>query len=166
MTFKKEDSSIIMIGERKNELGGSIFYSLYNELGKNLPKPNLLEVKNQIYSLTDCIDKNLILSCHDISEGGVAATLAEMTFENSIGLNVHLSSDLSDYEMLFSETGGFILEAKSNRVDLIKSIFKKNDIKAYVIGKTGGDRIQINDVIDVLVNKAKKYWENGLREKL
>ena len=67
MSFKKENSSIIMIGKRKNELGGSIYYSLQNELGKNLPKPNLIEVKNQIYSVTDCIEKNIVVACHDIS---------------------------------------------------------------------------------------------------
>ena len=36
MSFKEEGSSIIMIGQRKDELGGSIFYSLYDEVGKKL----------------------------------------------------------------------------------------------------------------------------------
>jgi phosphoribosylformylglycinamidine synthase len=39
--FQNTDSAILMIGERKNELGGSVYYSLYNELGANVPKPNL-----------------------------------------------------------------------------------------------------------------------------
>ena len=68
MSFKKENSPIILIGKRKNELGGSIFYDLHNELGKNVPTPDLEEVKNQIYAITDCIEKSLVYACHDIYE--------------------------------------------------------------------------------------------------
>ena len=67
MHFQKAGSAILMIGERKNELGGSVYYSLYNELGSNLPRPDLIEIKNQIFAITDCIDEKLFLSCHDIA---------------------------------------------------------------------------------------------------
>ena len=83
MHFKKNNSLIYLIGDRNDELGGSVYYSLYNELGANIPKPNFDEVRNQIYALTDCIDLQLILSCHDISDGGVACAIAEMSFGNS-----------------------------------------------------------------------------------
>jgi len=58
--FQNNDSVILLIGERKNELGGSVYYSLKNELGANVPKPNFEEVKNQIFALTDCIDDGLV----------------------------------------------------------------------------------------------------------
>ena len=166
MSFKEEGSSIIMIGQRKDELGGSIFYSLYDEVGKNLPKPDLSEARNQIYAITDCIDQELVLACHDISEGGVATALAEMTFGNAIGLTVLIESNLSNDKILFSETGGFVLEAKNSQLELIRSIFENHNLNLYVIGQTGGKRIKINKVIDILVNEAKQCWEDSLREKL
>ena len=166
MSFKKEGSALIMIGKRKNELGGSIYYSLHNELGRNVPKPNLVEVKNQIYSLTDCIEQDLIIACHDISEGGIAAALSEMTFEYSIGCDVKIDSELSIEKTLFSETGGFVLEADNNQVESIRSVFRKRNLDIYVIGKTGGNRIQIHDTINILIEEAKTCWENGLKEKL
>ena len=166
MSFKKEGSALIMIGKRKNELGGSIYYSLHNELGRNVPKPNLVEAKNQIYSLTDCIEQDLIIACHDISEGGIAAALSEMTFEYSIGCDVRIDSELSIEKTLFSETGGFVLEADNNQVESIRSIFRKRNLDIYVIGKTGGNRIEIYDTVNILVEEAKTCWENGLKEKL
>ncbi len=166
MSFKKENSSIIMIGKRKNELGGSIYYSLQNELGKNLPKPNLIEVKNQIYSVTDCIEKNIVVACHDISEGGIASALSEMTFENSIGCNVKIDNELLIEKTLFAETGGFILEVDNNQVESVRSVFKQNNLDIYVIGNTKGNKIKINGAINILVSEAKKCWENGLKEKL
>jgi len=164
--FQKLDSVVLMIGERKNELGGSVYYSLYDEMGANVPKPNLEEVKNQIFALTDCIDDGLVLSCHDISDGGVASTLAEMTFGNDIGCDINIDSNLLNEKLLWSETGGFILEISLENVDGIKIIFSHVELDVYEIGKTIGNLIQINNVVGLTVNKAKEAWTNGLREKL
>jgi len=164
--FQKLDSVVLMIGERKNELGGSVYYSLYDEMGANVPKPNLEEVKNQIFALTDCIDDGLVLSCHDISDGGVASTLAEMTFGNDIGCDINIDSNLLNEKLLWSETGGFILEISLENIDGIKTIFSHVELDVYEIGKTIGNLIQINNVVGLTVNKAKEAWTNGLREKL
>ena len=164
--FQKLDSVVLMIGERKNELGGSVYYSLYDEMGANVPKPNLEEVKNQIFALTDCIDGGLVLSCHDITDGGVASTLAEMTFGNDIGCDINIDSNLLNEKLLWSETGGFILEISLENVDGIKTIFSHVELDVYEIGKTIGNLIQINNVVGLTVNKAKEAWTNGLREKI
>ena len=164
--FQKLDSVVLMIGERKNELGGSVYYSLYDEMGANVPKPNLEEVKNQIFALTDCIDGGLVLSCHDIADGGVASTLAEMTFGNDIGCDINIDSNLLNEKLLWSETGGFILEISLENVDGIKIIFSHVELDVYEIGKTIGNLIQINNVVGLTVNKAKEAWTNGLREKI
>ena len=164
--FQNNDSVILLVGERKNELGGSVYYSLKNELGANVPKPNFEEVKNQIFALTDCIDGGLVLSCHDISDGGIASALAEMTFRNNIGCNVNIESGLSPDKILFSETGGFILETLPKNIDVIKSVFSNYGLDVFEIGSTGGQSIEINNITDIYVSETKKAWTNGLREKL
>ena len=89
-----------------------------------------------------------------------------MTFEYSIGCDVKIDSELSIEKTLFSETGGFVLEADNNQVESIRSVFRKRNLDIYVIGKTGGNRIEIHDTINILVEEAKTCWENGLKEKL
>ncbi len=164
--FQKSDSAILMIGERKDELGGSVYYSLFNELGANIPKPNFEEVKNQIFALTDCIDDGLVLSCHDIADGGIASAIAEMTFGNAIGCQVKIESDLNTAKCLFSETGGFVLEVSSGNLHEIKSVFLKHGLDIFEVGKTGGSHIKINNALNLSMNKVNKAWKNGLREKL
>ena len=166
MHFQTSDSSLIMAGERRDELGGSVFYSLHDELGANVPQPNLEEVKNQIFALTDCINEDLVLSCHDIADGGVASTLAEMTFGNGIGCDITINSDLPTYKILFSETGGFVLEVSPENADAVLSNFSKYESNVFQIGTTGSNTIQINRVVDIVVSDAKETWANGLREKL
>ena len=164
--FQKSNSILVLIGERKNELGGSVYYSLHNELGANIPKPNFEEVKNQIFALTDCIDDGLVLSCHDIADGGIASAIAEMTFRNNIGCLVKYLSNLSMEKFLFSETGGFVVETSAEMLSVLKSKFSNYGLNVLEIGLTGGSRIKINNALNLPVNKANKAWTNGLREKL
>ena len=164
--FQNSDSVILMVGDRKDELGGSVYYSLFNELGSNLPKPDLEEVKHQIFALTDCIDDGLVLSCHDIADGGVASAISEMTFGNSIGCNVKIESDLSPDKILFSETGGFILEILPKNINALKSVFSNYGLDVFEIGSTGGRSIEINGIANISVNEAKDMWTNGLRKLL
>ena len=166
MHFQTFDSILIMAGKRRDELGGSVFYSLHDELGANVPQPNLEEVKNQIFALTDCINEDLVLSCHDIADGGVASTLAEMTFGNGIGCDITIDSDLPTDKILFSETGGFVLEISPENADAVLSNFSKYESNVFQIGTTGSNTIQINRVVDIVVSDAKETWANGLREKL
>ncbi len=166
MCFQKTDSIILMIGERKNELGGSIYYSLYNEIGANIPKPSLEQTKNEIFGVTDLADKRLTRSCHDISDGGLVAAIAEMTFKNNIGCSVSIKSSMSPEKVFFSETGGFILEISPNNIKDVKSKLETSGVNAFEIGTTGGENISINQLINLPVSIAKNAWENGLRNKI
>ena len=167
MHFQKSDSILLMVGQRKDELGGSVYYSLYNELGTNLPKPDLKEAKNQIFALNNCIEKRLILSCHDIADGGVASAVAEMTFGNEIGCDVKIIDDLRTDTILFSETGGFILELSMNNMEAVQSIFSHHGIELIKVGSTNDSRAMVfNSVVKLSVKHAKDAWTNGLREKL
>ena len=167
MHFQKSDSIILMVGERKDELGGSVYYSLYNELGINLPMPDLKEVKNQIFALNNCIEKQLVLSCHDIADGGIASAVAEMTFGNEIGCDIKIINDLRTDKILFSETGGFVLELSINNIEAAQSIFSNYGIELIKIGSTNNSGLMVfNNVIKLSVKKVKDAWTNGLREKL
>ena len=167
MGFKNTDSVLIMIGDRKNELGGSVYYSLFDEIGANIPKPNMAELQNQINVIYGLINKNLILACHDISEGGIAVAISEMSFANGVGGSINIESNLNNDVVLFSESGGFVIEIEKNNRDTICSIMDDGGVAWSDIGRTNDSGIlHMNNVIELTINKAKFSWENGLRDKL
>ena len=166
MHFQSSGSDLLMVGERKDELGGSIYYQTHGVLGKNVPKPDLKESRGQIYAVTDCADKKLILSCHDISDGGIATSIAEMSFSNNIGCSAKITGQIESQKVLFSETGGFVMEVAKQNTKIVEDVFSQHGLPTFIIGETGGDKIQINNEINILVAEAKSKWENGLREKL
>ena len=125
------------------------------------------EVKDQIYAITDCIDDKLIESCHDISDGGIAVALCEMTFENNIGCSITIPGTLSVEKLLFSETGGFIIEVEDSKTENVNEIFNNHNINLELIGETCKDqRLVVNDAINMEVEEIKSLWTNGLRKKI
>lgn len=165
--LKKSDSFLMMLGERKDECGGSVYYQLHDELGSQLPKSDLTLFDREIKTLHEAIQNNLVLSAHDISDGGIAVALAEMSFKQQIGLKVDVPGDLSVEKKLFSESGGFVLEVAREHIKTFKQLFADKQVPVFEIGATTSSaRLQMNDVIDLQVVEAKMAWENGLRERL
>ena len=165
--FKALGSDILMIGERKDECGGSIFYSLYQELGANLPKADLGMLMRVATLLSTSAENGLILACHDISEGGAAVAIAEMAVMSGIGCSVAIPGELPIEKLLFSESFGFIVETSTLNTKTLADLCTTQQIPYHRIGKTVGDSIEFNNgYISISVEEAAKYWENGLRERI
>ncbi len=165
--FKKENSSIILIGETKNELGGS-------EFGKKLGiKGAVPEVDGELSyktlkKLTTGNRDKLFLSIHDLSEGGLAVALSEMTFSNKIGCEIDLSSIKTDLRydiLLFSESNSrFLVEVEEKNLKAVEKLLK--DIPHYKIGKTKGTSLVVKNknktLINAKVDEILKKWEGAV----
>ena len=117
--------------------------------------------------MIDLIDAELVSASHDISDGGIAVALAEMSFENEIGFEVSIESDLPASQSLFSETGGFLIEVSQENEQAVKQLLEERNLNHQSIGTTTPThRLKINDSIDLDLAEAKERWQNGLREKL
>lgn len=165
--FKQANSVILLIGERKDECGGSVYYQLHNQLGSHLPKPDLAAFADEIAAIHSAIQAGLVLAAHDISEGGVAVALAEMSFKNKIGVNISIPGKLSDDKKLFSETGGFILEVALEKLKAVKQLFSDYSVSFITIGETTtAPVLSFNSLINLPISTANAAWENGLIERL
>ncbi|MBW2980887.1 phosphoribosylformylglycinamidine synthase subunit PurL [Candidatus Woesearchaeota archaeon] len=173
MKLKKAGSSLFMVGARKDELGGSVYYQINKEVGANIPKIDFEQERNAIYGVIDCIDSGLLLSCHDISDGGVAVTVSEMILggeaDGQIGAEVNIDSDLRNDKVLFSESSGFVFEVDEQNINKIESIFKKYNQKIIKIGKTTDEnslKISKNNekLVDLKIDEIKTAWTSGFVE--
>lgn len=166
MSFKKPGSLLFLLGDRKNECGGSVYYALMGVLGAQLPKPNLSEAERQMIALTTAIRRGRILAAHDISDGGAATTLAEMSFRREIGCDAHITGTERADAILFGETGGFVIEVAEEHARAVIAILAEGAATCSFIGKTTKEkRLKMNDIINVDLLEAKRAWTNGLREK-
>lgn len=165
--FKQPGSFIVMVGERRDECGGSVYYQLHGELGCQLPKPNLADFSQQIHAVQTAIAAGYVTAAHDIADGGIAVALAEMSFQQQMGIKVTVPGDLKTETLLFTESGGFVLEVPRDQINALKSHFAAYHVPLAVIGETTKEAmLQINEVISISVPVARDAWLNGLRERL
>ncbi len=162
MHFKQPNSMLLMVGKRKNECGGSAYYALYDHLGANVPKPDFGVVFKQVKGVHASINAGLVLSAHDISDGGIAVALAEMSFANSIGCDVKILGNLSDEIKLFTETGGFVLEVDENNIAKVQNILDDRYVDFEIIGRTTeSPQLCMQGCIDLPISQAQKTWDEG-----
>ncbi len=179
MEFKHGGSTLYLLGKRKNELGGSEYYRLLGHLGANVPHADFAEAKKEISVMVEGVTEKAIAGAHDISEGGLAVTVAEMCLGGRgaglFGANINLDAvpekTLREDQKLFSETGGFVCEIAFTNEKKFLKICKKYRLTPYAIGKTTKTPRLIftskgQKIIDMELKDVAQRWTLGLREKL
>jgi phosphoribosylformylglycinamidine synthase subunit PurSL len=90
MDLKQSGNFIYQIGATHAELGGSHFAKVRELAGGQVPKVDIPLAKKTFAALHGAIKSGLVRSCHDMSEGGLAAAIAEMAFSGEVGARVFL----------------------------------------------------------------------------
>ena len=162
------DDVILLVGETKDELGGSEYYEyIHNFIGGVAPKVDFSESKKNMNSVLSLISKNLLKSVHDCSKGGLAIAISELCIFGKIGCKIDLSTSLSSEKMLFSESHSrYILVANKNNLDDIKSILSGDECSFSEIGIFSGDQIIFTSttkpILKLRVDKAENLYLNSL----
>lgn len=147
--FKDENDLIFVLGEDFEELGGSEYLKvIHGKVTGDSPNINLTVEKNLHNTLLQLINEGLIKSAHDISEGGIAASLAECCIINKdklIGAEVTIPVKSREDFSIFSESQSRIIISISegNRHKVEKILEEKNQPFSF-LGKTGGNKLIFN----------------------
>ena len=167
MSLCNEDDFIVLLGSHNVSLGGSSYLSeIHSKIAGSLFHFNPDDEKNVQNACLDLINSKIISSAHDLSDGGLAVSLAEMVVcsENNLGANIFYESKISDVELLFGECAGTILVSlnQSKLIDL-ELIAKKYNVHCQTIGTVTSDsKLKINDLIDLDKNILKDKYFNSL----
>ena len=156
MSFHVAGLELYLFGETRADLAGSQWAYLHNERGGQAPSANLKNEMSLIDLLLD--SQSLCKARHDVSQGGLTATLTEMVLENNIGATITLEGDLAT--ALLSETPGRVVVAvqKENAPALL-ALATKDKITVTKIGETGGESLTINDVVMDLTELREAFME-------
>ncbi len=164
--FKNDDDVILLLGKTYNEIGGSEFLKIFfDKVEGEIPDIDLYYEKRTIDTLLDLIRRGLIVSAHDVSDGGIAVALAEccvMNRKKQIGAVVNLNMDFREDFFLFSESQSrVIISVRKSDLEKVVKILKDSEIYFKEIGKVGGDRLIINDIINLSLKEIHNaYYES------
>jgi phosphoribosylformylglycinamidine synthase subunit PurL len=177
MSLKQAGSHLVLIGERYDELGGSLFYrELLHCLGKNVPVVRFEDERAATHFVIEAIDLDLLESCHDISSGGLITTLAEMsiTTPRAVGMTIDvepLGGSLRYDKKLFSESTGFVVEIAPSRLNAFLKLSEKRHVPCLRLGEVSSESVFVvrdgeRCLMELPIIELKARWDKGLEYSL
>jgi phosphoribosylformylglycinamidine synthase len=157
MSFDRAGLDLYLLGETENDLAGSEWAYMHNQRGGVAPVADLQREMRLIDLLVAGRTKKIFSAAHDLSQGGLAATLAEMVLRYNTGANIQLENvGLA----LLSETPGRVVVAiDPSQTAALTSEAAAQKIALTKIGTTGGDSLVINNAKISLVELRKAHTE-------
>ena len=148
-------------------LGGSAFAQTLGQIGNDCPDIENPEVLAKVFDVVQTLVEQFeILSCHDVSDGGLIVTLVEMAFSGNCGFNVNfLKSNNTLFEELFSEELGIVLEVENDKLDLIRKFLSDEGVSHIFLGITTKEKnitAKFNDVFALdnsPMEELRSIWE-------
>ena len=168
--FKQSGDYIYIIGHTKDELGGSEYHKLFGGVGDKNPKVNPDETVPIYKKFSMAAEEGLMKSAHDVSDGGLAAALAECSIGGNTGITVDLDFVPRDNEgedvILFSESAGrFVVSVSEYKTKEFEKLMI--GVPFARIGKVRGDKRFIikkgeYSLINEDVNELRYVWSDVL----
>ncbi len=164
--FKKEKSNIILIGKTFGHLEQSCFLKEnYSIIEGMPPEVNLLNEKNNGENVLNLIQNNLVLSAHDVSNGGLIIALSEMAISSNYGAMIKRPKKLKDLISYFfgEDQGRYILEIENNNLKKVEKILKDSNVYFENIGFTQNNYLEIEGELKININDLFQFnnqWYN------
>jgi len=184
--FTNEDDAIILLdagappaspSEAQRELSSSEYAkTIHGIFAGTPPAIDLAAEKRLIECLVKLAAEHAVRSAHDISDGGLAVTIAESCFASN-GLSAHIVLDAARHAslpaeaVLFGERGArAVVSASPDFLARINAIAAQYNVVAEPIGRVarGGFRIEFRGalVIEEDILALRRAWDKSLQEAL
>jgi len=176
-TSPNNDDCLVVIGDTKDELGGSEYFEyIHRFIGGVCPRVDFTDSKINMLAVLSLIKNKLVKSVHDCSKGGLSIALSELSIFGNIGCTIDIEKipcekNLSSEKILFSESHSrYLLVIDKKNIEEVNHILSKKKITFAVLGKFSGDQINIKhkskNLVKFRIDLAQKRYFNGLEDLL
>jgi phosphoribosylformylglycinamidine synthase len=168
MDAKAACDLVYVLGETHREMGGSEFLALQGQLGAAAPRVDAGRALALYRALGAAMEKGLVASCHDASDGGLGAALAETAMAGGLGMDLDIGAlqTESDAVALFSESQSrFVVTVPRAAAAGFDQVFR--GLPCHCVGKVydaprfrvlNGKRVRV----DVTLDQLKTAWKRPL----
>jgi phosphoribosylformylglycinamidine synthase len=171
--FTSAGRDVVLLGESREELGGSDWLALRRGLEAGQPPSVDLAHERALHALLAAgVAAGVIETAHDVSSGGLAVALAEAALAGPawVGAEIELDDPQRPDALLFGESTGRVIAATA-AIERLLELAREHGVPARRIGCTGGDRLRIGPEageiwIDAALERLHHVWTNALPRRI
>ena len=164
-SFKNEDDIILYVGSPRIGLGGTEYLKLIHGLTTGDAPLLDLNVEFKVQQVVlQAITSGLVTAAHDVSDGGLAVSIAEMGIFSLLGAQIDLSVlSGSVHEIWFSEAqSGIVLTCQPNQKEALIKHLVQGGVEVVQIGTVQGDALMFEGVGSVSLDHLHSIYENAI----
>jgi phosphoribosylformylglycinamidine synthase II len=168
MGFRDEGETLLLLGDTRDELGGSEWaWSEHRHLGGRPPAVDLAREKLLGEVLVAGSRDGMLSAAHDLSDGGLAQALVESALRFGTGARVVLPAGEDPFVQLFSESAGRVLVAVPRSEELrFTEMCSARGLPCTRIGVTDGQgaaaTLEIQDLFTLPLAELREAYEGTL----
>ncbi len=182
--FKNPGDVIVLLGETKDEIGGSEYAKvIHGVLAGDAPELNLEFEARLQKAVLAAIHEGIVTAAHDVAEGGIAVALAEMAVAAKPGArgcqaSIFVNAGRIDGNLFGESQSRIILTAERDNMMRLRSLLISHGIPHRLVGDVNDtDRFQLaalqpgvesefifrrQDLIDLPVDELEKAHKEAI----
>ncbi|HXG52969.1 MAG TPA: phosphoribosylformylglycinamidine synthase subunit PurL [candidate division Zixibacteria bacterium] len=169
--FKGAGDTVVLLGRTREELGGSEYLKVAHGMTRGTPPWIDFKFERAVHECcVEAIERGILRSAHDISDGGLAVALAECCIAGpgkALGARIDMREMMRGDALLFSESQARIIVSLQERdLPQLQDIASRLNVPLQVLGVVGGARLAIQPLLQLPVDELRAVWANGLAGRL
>jgi phosphoribosylformylglycinamidine synthase len=147
MALKRNGDVLMLLGAEAGHLGQSLYMQLMQGRSEGAPPPVHLDAEQHTGDLVRGLIRSGCLSAvHDISDGGLLVTIAEMALAGGRGVALDpVPGPIPAHALWFGEDQArYVVAASPDKADAIHKAAAVAKVPLRLLGKVGGDAIALD----------------------
>ncbi len=168
LDFKQKGDLIFIIGQSYNDINSSEYLATYHGVkASTAPYFNLEEEYTMHQVVRSLIEDQLINAAHDISDGGLFVTMAEMAMPRELGFDIVTDSEIREDAFLFGEgQGRVVVSVDEHTEDEFIERMAESNVSFTLLGHVTKGKLMIDDEHFGFIQEAKGLYDNALAKHL
>ncbi len=160
----RDGDLLVLLGDIQPLLGGSeyLFARLHTLTGP-LPRVDLEREAALCRLLPEVIEEGLLSAAHDVSDGGIAVTLAEMAIAADLGFSITVPAGVRPDSWLFAESPGAVVAGlPEHNLTRLRESARGHSLPLTTLGRMQGKTLEARGLFRVPLEDAAHAWNQTI----
>ena len=168
LAFQNSGSLIYMLGDSLNDINCSEYLVAYHKINESSTPFFDLDVEFELQqSVSSLIKEDLIISAHDVADGGLFITLLESSMANNLGFSINSADNIRKDAFLFGESPSRVVVSIDNgHKQAFEDLLSKHKTSFHLLGTVTKGDLLVDGELFGDVSTYKQKFESSLTKKM